>query len=186
MNKLAGVLVVVIAIWAIAATYRAYRTRTEAQLASQRAMLQDRDSEAVRRAAAEQEALRLKELQAQQAAADAERAIADLRAQQAAADAANAERELQAARWQAEIDRLRTEKLAAEGEAKQLASQRREEIARIEAAQVEAIAKMRDIELERATSRDRDAARTAALAHQEELEKRAQEQLARLRAQPAH
>jgi hypothetical protein len=185
MKKLAGAVLVLVAVWALAATYRSYRARTEAQLSARRAVAGERETEAKHRADAEQEALRLKEMQAQQEAAEAERRIAELRAQQQAADAANAEREAQAARWQAEIDRLRREKLAAEGEARQLADQRRDEISRIVAAETDAMAKLRDVELGRATSRDRDAQRAAALAHQLEIEKRAREELARLRSQPS-
>lgn len=182
MKNVVGALVLVIAIWAIAATFRAYRIRTDAQLAAQRANVEERDTEAKRRASAEQEALRLKELQAQQEAAEAERALAELRAQQAAAEAANAEREAQAARMQAELEVLRREKTAAEGEARQLADQRKEEIERIREAETEALAKLRGLDLERVTSRDRDEARAAAIARQIELEKRAQEQLAKIRA----
>jgi hypothetical protein len=185
MKKLAGAVLVLVAVWALAATYRSYRARVETQLNARRNAIVEREAESRHRAEAEQEALRLKEMQAQQEAAEAERRIAELRAQQEAADAANAEREAQAARWEAELDRLRREKLAAEGEARQLADQRHDEIARLKAAEVDALAKLRDVELGRAASRDRDAQRAAALAHQLEVEKRARDELARLRSRPA-
>jgi hypothetical protein len=58
------------------------------------------------------------------------------------------------------------------------------EVAGIEASQAAVMEKLRSLETEKVQRADREAARAAALAHQIELEKEAQERVRQLRAQP--
>ena len=184
MKMLAILLAVAVAIWAVAGSYRTYRVNTERQLAAQRAAAEEREAERARRVAAEEEARRLAALQAEQQAAEAERQIAALKEQQAAEDLVRQAKEAEAARWKAELDRLTQEKEAASIDAMNASAQRLADIARIERAHADALAKVKSLEEQKTEMRDRQAAREAALAHQQELEKKAQEELARFRARP--
>lgn len=182
MKMLAILLAVAVAIWAIAGSYRTYRVNAERQLAAQRAAAEERETERARRVAAEEEARRLAALQAEKQAAEAEQQIAALKAQEAAEQSARQAKEEEAARWQAELDRLTKEKEAASVDALNASAQRLADLARIERAHADALAKVKSLEDEKTEMRDRQAAREAALAHQLELEKKAQEALARFRA----
>ena len=182
MKMLAILLAVAVGILAIAGSYRTYRVNAERQLAAQRAAAEEREAERAHRVAAEEEARRLAALQAEQQAAEAERQIATLKAEQAAADTERQAKESEAARWQAELDRLTKEKEAASTDAMNASAQRLADIARIERAHADALAKVKSLEEQKTELHDRQAAREAALAHQQELEKKAQEELARFRA----
>src|SRR5687768_4934096 len=99
MKKIAVFVVLLIAAVLLAMSYRAYKTKTEAEVEARRAVAEERDLEARKRAEATKEAQRLAGLQAEQEAAEAERRLAEMRREELAAEQERAEA-------QAEIDRL--------------------------------------------------------------------------------
>lgn len=184
MKRLVIVLLVIGALWAATATYRAYREHNVRVLAQRRAVVEQREQEQRERARAKAEADRLATLQAEQAAAAAEQAAAEAR-RQAEADAARRTRsEAEAARIAAGLDRLRRDRETARMDAERSAAERQQEFARVESAQTAALAKLNEIESAKPPMDDRAAALAAAIEHQIELERRAEDAMARRRAIP--
>ncbi len=184
MKPIAIIVVVVIAAGALALSYRSYREKSENQLASRRADVEAREAEARRRTAAEHEAQRLAALQAEQEAAAAERAIAQLRAEQDAVAARRRAADAEAARLRAELERLRRETAAMLAEVKNFSTTRPTDLTLVENARDEALAKLKELETERNDLADRQAAHTAALARQRQIEQEALARIERYRATP--
>jgi len=184
MKKLGVIVLMLLAVGALAYSYRAYKIKAETDLAARRAELEERESEARRRIEATTEAKRLATLQAEQASADAKRKVAEMRAE----EEANAQRKLAAeaelAQLNRELEDIRRQKEATIAFAQKTAEQRRAELAGIEAAHKETLAKLQTVETEKALLLSREAAHAAALRQQIELEKQAEERASRMRASP--
>jgi hypothetical protein len=120
-------------------------------------------------------------LKAEAEAADAQRAVAALRVQEEGANEARAAAEAESTRLSAELDRLQRDKEAAVAEAKRLSTERIIEISAIEQKQAAALAKLGAVEDNKRVLLDRAARQAEALARQLELEKAAQDRLARIR-----
>lgn len=184
MKRLVIVLLALSALWAATATYRAYREHNARLLAQRRAAVEQREQDQRDRARAKAEAERLATLQAEKAAAEAERAAAEARRQAEAEAARRAQRDAEAARMAAGLDRLRRDRESARLEAERLAAERAQQFAVVENAQIAALAKLNQIESNKPPMDDRAAALAAAIEHQIELERRAEDALARRRAIP--
>jgi hypothetical protein len=185
MKRLVIVLLVLGALWAATATYRAYREHNARVLAQRRAAVEQREQEQRERTRAQTEAERLAALQAEKAAAEAERAAAEARRQAEAEATRRAQREAEAARTAAGLDRLRRDREAARLEAERLTVERQQDFALVESAQTSALAKLHEIESNKPPMDDRAAALAAAIERQIELERRAEDVTARRRAIPA-
>ncbi|ACB76422.1 hypothetical protein [Opitutus terrae] len=179
MKAVAITAIILVALWAVSATYRDYRRQNERDLAARHAADEAREAELRRRESAQVEANRLTAAQAEKEAAAAAAATAELRRQQEAAAQAQAAREAEAARWSAELARLRAQKEATLKEAEHWSDLREQELARIDEAHAAALAKLQALEQEETTARDRAAALAEALELQATKEKQAREAAAR-------
>jgi hypothetical protein len=182
MKKLAVFVVLLIAASLLAFSYRTYKAKTEMELAARRALIEEREIEAQRRAEATKEAQRLAALQLEQAAVEAERRLAEMRKEEALAQKQRAAAEAEMARLDDEFEELRRLKEAAILAAQTSAEERKAELAQIAAAEHEAMKKLRALESEQVKRTDREAAHAAALEKQIKLEAEAQERAARFRA----
>src|SRR5688500_498272 len=148
MKKFAVFVVLVIAAVLLAMSYRAYKAKTEAELAARHALVEQRDLEARRRAEAVKEAQRLAALQAEQEAAEAERRLAEMRREEAAAEQQRMEAQAEIERLNQRFEDLRRLKEETILAAQTSAEQRKAELALIAAAENEAMKKLRSLESE--------------------------------------
>ncbi len=182
MKKIAIIVLVLIGVSVVAFSYRAYKNKVATELAARRAMLDERENEARQRAAAKQEAQRLAALQAEQAAAEEARKLAEMRQEEVAAEQQRAAAEAEITRLNRGFEELRQQREAAIMMGQTSAEKRQAELAAIAAAENAAMEKLHTIESEKAQLASRETAHAAALQHQIELEKLAQERAARYRA----
>lgn len=184
MKTIAVILVLLIAAAGITYSYRAYKEKTETDLAARRLLVEERENETRRLADATKEAQRLATLQAEKAAAAEEEKLAAMRQEQAQAEARRLEAEKETARWNQQIEDLRRQKEATIAMGERSDAQRQADLAVITAAQNEVLAKLRILESEKSQMASRKTALAAALEQQIELEKRAQERATRTRTAP--
>jgi dTMP kinase len=185
MKKLTVIVLVLVVVGGIAATYNAYKKQTEADIATRRATLEEREREDRKLTIAKEEAQRLASLQAEQSAAEERNKLEQLRQQEQAAEQQRLAAEAEAMRLQQQLEDLRRQKDAAISFAQNTASQREAELAKIAALQAEALAKLQSVESHKSELVTREAAHAAALERQIELEKQAHERASRLRSTPA-
>jgi hypothetical protein len=181
MKKIAVILAVVLVVVALSYSYQAYKERTEDELANRRKQIEERDAEAQRQSLAKAEAQRLASLQADQAAAEADRQLEALKQQQREAEQQRLANEAERARLNQELENLRRQRDAVAAMVEKSAVQRQAGLATIAQAQSDALAKLRAVENEKSQLASREAAHAAALQKQMELEKQARERASRYR-----
>lgn len=182
MKTVAIIFFLLIAVAGITFGYRAYKEKTEGDLAVRRSMLEERENELRRRAEATDEAKRLATLQAEQAAAEAQQKLAAMRQEEADAEARSRVTEAETLRLNSQLEELRRQKEATLAMVQKTAEQRQAELATIAATQEAALSKLRTLESEKTQAASREAALEAALKQQIDLEKQAQERVSRTRA----
>ena len=182
MKTVAVIFLLLIAVAGITFSYRAYKEKTEGDLAVRRLMVEERDNELRRRAEATDEAKRLATLQAEQAAAEAQQKLAAMRQEEAEAEARQRVAEAETLRLNSQLEKLRRQKEATIVMIQKTAEQRRAELATIAATQEAALSKLLSLESEKSQAATHEAALETALKQQIELEKQAQERASRARA----
>ena len=179
MKQTAVIVAVALGVLVLAFSYKAYKAKTEADLAARRVMLQESEAEKLRQVQAKQEAQRLLALQAAQEAEQADRKLEALRKEELAAEDRRVAAEAESAQLKRELDDLRRQKDATMAMVQKSADQREVELATIAAANKAALDKLKIVEDAKVELASRQTSLDAALQKQIELEKQAQERAQR-------
>ena len=179
MKTIAVIVVVLLLAVGFSFSYRAYKERTAADLASRRQAIAEKENETRRLAEAKVEAQRLTALQAEQAVTDAEHKLELMRQEEEVGQQRRMQAEAEAARLNRELEDLRRQKDSVIAAMQKTAEQRQAELATIENSRKEALAKLQAVETEKSQLATRETAHAEALKKQIELEKQAQERAAR-------
>jgi hypothetical protein len=164
-------IIVVLALIASFFGYRSWKDSMDRDLAERRERDVDAGkTEAEQRAAAEAEAARLAQEKTRLDADENARKLAELRTAQAALDAERKKAEEAEREAAAEKVRLEQAKAAADQEASRLSAERAKAEADADAARQAAMEKLAELDRQKQEIADREAARLAALKHQQELE----------------
>src|SRR4051812_18184320 len=128
MKSIAVFVVVLLIAVGFTFSYRAYKERTEADLAARRSQLEERNADSRRKEEATREAQRLTALQADQAATEADQKLEVMRQEQAAAELQRKQAEAEVARLNLELEDLRRQKDATVAMMEKTAEQRQAEL----------------------------------------------------------